>query len=169
MAEITINTTRFGQIQVPEERVISMEKPVLGFESSKRFVIIENSDMLPFVWFQSLDDHDLAFLMVNPALFFPDYKIEVNCKEVEDVEIDDSTSVETYSIVTIAENPSTTTINLQGPIVVNVAAQKAKQLVLAQSSYSVREPLFKDDNTMTRVAPGQLAETSVRKAETSKS
>lgn len=168
MADVTIQTTRFGSIKVPEERIISMEKPVLGFEKSKRFVIIELSDMLPFVWFQSFDDADLAFLMVNPALFYPEYKIEVNIKEVEDVELDEHSSVETYSIVTIADDPGKTTINLQGPIVINVAVHKAKQLVLSQSSYSVCEPLLKVDQGLTRVAPGEALEETVSRVESSK-
>ncbi|MCH7878152.1 MAG: flagellar assembly protein FliW [candidate division Zixibacteria bacterium] len=163
MAQVTLQTTRFGPITVPPERIISMEKPVLGFESSKRFVIVEHSDMFPFVWFQSLDDPDLAFLMVNPALFYPEYTIEVNIKEVEDIEVDDHSSVETYSIVTVADDRSETTINLQGPIVVNVDTQKAKQLVLSQSNYSVREPLMKSGEKLTRVAPGDVSKDAAMK------
>lgn len=165
MADVTIQTTRFGPITVPEERIITMEKPVLGFDKSKRFVIVENSDMFPFVWFQSLDDEDLAFLMVNPVLFCPDFNIEVNIKEVEDVGINERSTVETYSIITVGDDPAETTINLQGPIVINVEAQKAKQLVLSHSNYSVCEPLMKANQDLTRVAPGEMTEESVSRVE----
>ncbi|MFQ5607827.1 MAG: flagellar assembly protein FliW, partial [Candidatus Zixiibacteriota bacterium] len=83
METVRINTTRFGEIEAPPERVISMEKPVLGFEGRRLFIIIEHNDMFPFVWLQSLEVADLAFLMVNPALFLTAKKLVKKRKKVE--------------------------------------------------------------------------------------
>lgn len=137
-----IATSRFGEISAPADRVITMMKPVLGFEGHDRFVVIEREDCEPFVWLQSTSDPELAFLMINPSLFFREYEIEVNRREVEDIEAIDSATLETFVIISVGATANDLTANLQGPIVINTATRKAKQLVLANAGYSVAQPLF---------------------------
>ena len=59
------------------------------------------------------------FIICNPTIFYPDYRIEVNPKELEELKIDDVKSIETYAIVSIPNNPKRMSINLQGPILIN--------------------------------------------------
>jgi flagellar assembly factor FliW len=66
----------------------------------------------------------------------------VHSKEIAELDVTDLAAVETWVIVTIPEDPSALSANLQGPIILNVAARKAKQLVLANSDYSVAHRLF---------------------------
>jgi len=87
----------------------------------------------------------LAFLLVNPTLFFPDYSIEVNPKEVEDIGVIDGSEVETYVIVTAPGDPREMTVNLQGPVVINTFTRQSKQLALVSSRYSVCEPLISEE------------------------
>ncbi len=139
---LKIVTTRFGELSVETDKIIALEKPVLGFESYSRFILVESEEMAPFVWLQAVDESELAFLMINPTLFFPNYSIEVNPKEVEDIGVVDGSEVETYVIVTAPGSAREMTVNLQGPIVINMYTKQAKQLVLANSRHSVCEPLF---------------------------
>lgn len=138
----TILTQRFGELEVPENRVIFMEKPVLGFEGRREFVIVEAHDTEPFVWLQSADDPELAFLVINPSLFFPDYCIDVNRREVADIGVTEDSTLEIFAIVSVGATAEQTTVNLQGPIVINTDVCKAKQLVLANSDYLVNQPLY---------------------------
>jgi len=140
-----ISTLRFGDLDIPDSKVITMAKPVLGFEQLKRYCIIERDDCKPFMWLQSVDNPSVAFLIVNPLFFYADFKIEVNPKEIEELDIDDIKAVETYAIVTIpSADPSNMSINLQGPILVNTRSRLAKQLVLVNSSYNVKHYLIRD-------------------------
>ncbi len=143
-------TTRFGDLKVGVDRIIDLEKPVLGFENYKRFILVENEEMAPFIWLQAVDEPELAFLMINPALFFEDYSIEVNPREVEDIGVIDGSEVETFVIVTAPGDPRKMTANLQGPIVINTNTKQAKQLVLANSRHSVCQPLFASDTIETQ-------------------
>ena len=138
---IRVETTRFGVLEAPRNQVLTMEKPVLGFEQCKEYVAIKTGDMHPFVWLQSLSEADVAFLMINPKLLYADYTIQVNKREVEDIGVTDDTSVEIFVIVTVGPTLEESTVNLQGPIVINTESRKAKQLVLANSHYSVAAPL----------------------------
>ena len=43
-----IKTHRFGDIDIPEGKIISMARPILGFESMSSFCLIENDDIVGF-------------------------------------------------------------------------------------------------------------------------
>jgi flagellar assembly factor FliW len=137
-----IITSRFGELEIREDLIIHMTKPVLGFEEYRKYVIVETEDFEPFKWFQSVENPDLAFVVVNPLLFFPDYVIEVNPKEIEELKVGDVARVITYAIVTIPPDYTRMTANLQGPLVINTETNLAKQLVLVNSRHGIRHRLF---------------------------
>lgn len=149
---MNILTSRFGEIEIPEELIIRMTKPVLGFEHLKKYVIIETDDFEPFKWFQSVDDPDVAFVIVNPLIFFPDYVIEVNPKEVEELKVSNPEDIITYSIVTIPSDYTRMTANLQGPILINPKTNLSKQLVLVNSKYNIRHRVMDDTITPEKKA-----------------
>ncbi|MCP4706533.1 MAG: flagellar assembly protein FliW, partial [candidate division Zixibacteria bacterium] len=84
----------------------------------------------------------VAFIIVNPVFFCADYHIEVNPKEIEELDVADVKSVETYSIVSIPSDPKKMTINLQGPILINSKTKLAKQLILVNSKYKVKHQMI---------------------------
>jgi len=137
-----INSVRFGPLEVPEDKIISMERPILGFEALQRFCLVEMDDLAPFHWLQSTEDPGIAFLVLNPIVFFPDYRIEINSKEIAELEVADVNAVETYVVVTIPEDPRGISANLQGPILINTENNRAKQLVLVNSTYAVRHSIL---------------------------
>lgn len=139
-----IKTLRFGDLEIPEDKIIMMEKPILGFEQLKKYCIIEREDCEPFLWYQSIENPAVAFIIINPLFFYPDYRIEVNPKEIEELKIDDVKSVETYAIVTVPSNPRQISINLQGPILINTETCLAKQLVLVNSNYRVKHYVLEE-------------------------
>ena len=139
-----ISTTRFGALEIPDDRIITMAKPILGFEQLKQYCLVERDDCEPFLWMQSIEDPAVAFIVINPLFFHPGYRIEVNPKEVEELRIGDVKSVETYAIVTIPHDPGEMTINLQGPILINAETRLAKQLVLVNSEYRVCHHILRD-------------------------
>ncbi len=137
-----VNSTRFGPVETPEDKIITMAKPILGFEDFKQFVLIEIDEIQPFMWLQAVDEPAVAFLVVNPILVYPDYRVEINAMEIGEIKIDDVNNVETYVIVTIGENPMEISANLQGPIMINAENNLAKQLVLVNSEYKIKFPLM---------------------------
>jgi flagellar assembly factor FliW len=137
-----IVTSRFGELDVTDDLIIRMTKPVLGFEQFRKYVIVETADFAPFKWYQSTEDPTLAFVIVNPLLFFPDYVIEVNPKEIEELQVDNVNDVLTYAIVTVPSDYTRMTANLQGPLLINNRTGLAKQLVLVNSHYRIRHRVF---------------------------
>lgn len=144
-----IQTHRFGPLEIPESKVILMERPILGFERLSRFCLIEMDELAPFMWLQATDDPNVAFMVINPVTLFPDYRIYINSMEIAELEVADVRAVETYVVVTFADRPEDISANLQGPIIINTANNKAKQLVLVNSQYRVRHSLIEAAEALT--------------------
>ncbi len=143
-----IETTRFGTLEVSEEKIISMRQGLLGFQDRKRFCIFQHQEGSPFFWYQSLDDPALAFVITNPWLFKPDYQIDLQAA-VHAMEGDGESEdrpLECYVIVTIPQGqPEKMTANLVGPLVIDVKTCQAVQVVLPDDAYSHRHPLIEKE------------------------
>ncbi len=141
-----IETTRFGTLEIPEENIITMPHGMLGFRDERRFCILPHKKDSPFYWYQSLDKPALAFVITNPWLFKPDYRVDVVPPgktmgwdtEGEDV------ALECYVVVSIPKGePEKMTANLIGPLLVNPQNSEAVQIVLSDDSYSHKFLLVK--------------------------
>jgi flagellar assembly factor FliW len=141
---MVISTQRFGDIEIPDGKIITMPKPILGFEQLKKYCIIEREDCRPFLWYQSIDDPDVTFIIVNPLFFYPEYRIEVNPRELEELKIHNVELVETYVIVTVPADPRRMSVNLQGPIVISTDSCLAKQLILVNSDYRIKHYIMEE-------------------------
>jgi flagellar assembly factor FliW len=119
-----------------------MERPILGFERLRRFCLVEMDELAPFMWLQAIEDPTVAFMVLNPVILFPDYRININSMEIAELEVSDLRKVETYVVVTFSDRPEDVSANLQGPILINTANNKAKQLVLVNSEYRVKHSLL---------------------------
>ena len=138
-----IHTTRFGQVEIDENLIITLPTGILGFEDLKRYIILDHVDKeSPFKWFQSIDEPSLAFVITDPLLFVPEYKAKISKDEVNSIELADPGKALILVIVNIKRDHSEITINLQGPIVINTEKKLAKQVVIKESDYSVRHVVF---------------------------
>ncbi|MBD3257173.1 flagellar assembly protein FliW [candidate division GN15 bacterium] len=153
-----VTSLRFGDLEIPEDKVITMERPILGFEGLQKFFLLELEDSQPFMWLHSLEDPSVAFLVFNPVILFPDYRIEINSKEIAELEVHSVGAVETYVVVTIPEDPEEMSANLQGPILINTENNRAKQLVLVNSHYKVRHSILDAIERLPKSAEEQPAE-----------
>jgi flagellar assembly factor FliW len=133
---LTIETTRFGELAVRGKDVVVFPKGLLGFEQCQRYCLISSPEYAPFAHLQSLDDPGLAFVVVNPHTFFPHYKVEVDPREIAELEVDQIQDVITWGIVTVPEDFSRMSVNLQGPLLLNRGNGRGKQVVLVHSPYT---------------------------------
>ncbi|MFH2056820.1 MAG: flagellar assembly protein FliW [bacterium] len=133
-----IETLQFGTMEIEAQELIEFPRGLLGFESYRRFVLIEKEDCQPFQWLQSVEAADLALVVVNPKAFFPDYRVKLHAREVADISATDPEQVEILCIVTIPAEIEKMSVNLQGPLLVNRLNNTAKQIVLTDSEYTVQ-------------------------------
>jgi len=135
---MVIETTRFGEIEVSEESVLHMADGMLGFQSCKWFVLLEDEPGTPFKWLQAVDDPALAFIVVNPIQFFPEYEIELADDDAESIGLQDPSDAELVTTVTVEKDGDRVTTNLLGPVVINSRNLQAKQVVLQDDRYGTK-------------------------------
>jgi len=141
---VKIDTTRFGEIEVKDEKIILMPAGLVGFEHIKRYILLNYSKEGPFMWFQAIDDPSLAFILIDPLFFRPDYKINISKEEIAEIKITDEKDVLILAIVTLRDDPQKMTANLQGPIAINTEKRIAMQLVLTQGQYTTRHNIMEE-------------------------
>lgn len=113
-----------------------------GFPDATRFALVRwGGDDSPFSLLRSLDDPDLSFVVVPPAVFFPQYEPELDDDTVEALDLRSAEEALVLVIVTLGEAAADATANLLGPVVVNQRTRAAAQAVLATSDHSTRVPL----------------------------
>ena len=98
----------------------------------------------PFYWLQALDLVKVAFVLINPVIFRPDYTVEVPPEELEEIGIDSFDKMLSFAIVTIPQNPTEMTANLQGPIIINKENRVGRQSISTNSKWEVRHPILKE-------------------------
>jgi len=141
---LKLETRDFGQIDIDEDRVINMPAGMPGFPGMQRFVILDREETRPFLWYQCVDDPGLAFVIINPNLFEPDYAVDLQAVLREMSWNDDrEESLAVYAIVNASEGaPEKITANLIGPLVINTRKKEAVQMVITGSPYSHKQPVF---------------------------
>jgi flagellar assembly factor FliW len=136
-----IATSRFGQLEVNDQRLITFEKGILGFPNFHRYALVQTGEGSGFYWLQSVDTPELAFVVTDPRLFIADYVVPIKADELARLGLDSVEGAQVFIIVNKVEDMLTG--NLQGPLVVNLETREARQLVLSDRRYSTRHPLMR--------------------------
>ena len=96
----------------------------------------------PLYWLQSIDRPDLAFIVTDPSLFCSDFAFDIPDSIQEELEIERPEQVEVMVLVTISrENRREMTINLLGPLIINIEQALGRQIVLDPKIYPLRFPI----------------------------
>jgi flagellar assembly factor FliW len=142
---LKVKTTRFGEIELIQEDLITFVEGIPGFPDEHEFVILPYSDDSPFLYLQSAAQDYLAFLMVNPFLFFTDYEFELDEMQLEELAIRTMEEVASYVMITVPpRDVKTMTANLVAPVVINIHTHQGKQIVLEKSKYQTKHLLFSE-------------------------
>jgi flagellar assembly factor FliW len=136
---MTVESTRFGTLDVTQDAVIELPEGLLGFETVTQYCLVEHAPGSPFRWLQAVADPALAFVAVNPYDFFHDYEMEIADADMAWLGIATADEVSVLTLVTVA-GPDVTT-NLVGPVVVNRLSRIGKQIILANAPYGTRHAL----------------------------
>ncbi len=135
-----LQTSRFGQIEVDDQRLIHFPAGIVGFPDNRDFALVQTSEDSGFYWLQSVDRAELAFVVCDPRLFVSDYRVPIKQEELSQIGLSDPGGAQVFVIVNKVDDQLTG--NMQGPLVVNVETRVAKQLVLSDKRYTTRHTLM---------------------------
>lgn len=140
---MNISTKYFDDVSISEQDIIYFKEGIFGFENFKKYIIIEfesGSDNL--LCLQSIDDEELAFVLMNPFNLMPDYNPQLSDSDIEDLAIDENTEgVLYYVICVVKDSISESTVNMKCPIVINPKNKMAKQIILDSEEYNFKHEL----------------------------
>src|SRR5574344_456461 len=138
-----INTTRFGEVDVPENMMFELVSPILGYDKERKFTLIEHKKNSNFKWLQSIERPDLAFVVTMAGFFGIEYVYELPEATQDELNIETADDILTLNIVLIPhENPRASTINLLAPLIFNVNTKKGSQVILNNTQFKVNQHLF---------------------------
>jgi len=136
-------TTRFGQVEYSTDDVVTFHDGLIGFADLGAFVLIQHKEDSPFRWMQSVDNGKIAFLVVDPGQYVQGYEPDMPDSAIERLGLDEETARLVYTIVSIPPGkPEEMTLNLAGPIVINLETGNAQQIVLEDEIYSIKHKVF---------------------------
>lgn len=144
-----IQTTRFGPIEVDDDKIMMFPEGLLGFPEHRRFALIQTSEDPVFFWLQSVDAPELAFVVCDPLEFVPDYQVPIRKDDVDALGLADLGDCQVLVIVNKVNGDLTA--NLLGPLVIGAHSLRAKQLVLSDKRYSTRHRLMSAEVTEAAV------------------
>lgn len=141
---LNLSTEKFGDLRIKKENIITFEDGIIGFEELTEFVIVNIEECRPFEWLIPVGNPSLAFPVINPVPFFADYNPIQLVDGLTSLDIEDMKNVEAFCIVTLGDKPSNVTINLKGPILINMKNKMGKQFVLDEDYYGLHQPLVRN-------------------------
>lgn len=139
-----IKTTRFGELEVDKKDVIEFSEGLLGFESLKKFFVVDPGDQTLILWLQSIDDAGTAFPIIEPKIFQPTYSVKLLPVELNSLQLENLSNASVYAILTIPQNVTEMSANLKAPIIINNKTKNARQIVLQDSKLEVRHKMYMD-------------------------
>lgn len=140
-----IKTRCFGDIDLEEDKILTFDNGIMGFEDCKRFTILydneeENTPVIS--WLQSLDEQDFAIPVINPLVVKPDYNPVVEDELLSSLgELTEENVVILLSI-TVPSDLKKMTANLKAPFILNADTKKGCQIIVENSDYEIKYSIY---------------------------
>jgi len=138
---VKVLTKAYGMVEVNERQKITFPSGLFGFESLKDYVLLD-AEQQPFYWLQSIDEEKIAFVLIDPFLFRPDYEMDIDNEELLPIGITDPEKAVIFSIVTVPPDNGPMTANLQGPLIINRDSRLGVQAVLTDSRWKTKHDIM---------------------------
>ena len=151
---LTIESTRFGQIEVDPASVVEFPHGMIGFES-RRFALVARDADADFLWLHSVEDPALAVPVTDPRRFFDAYEVELAEEERERLGLPQLTATDIYVTVRASDQLEDFTANLRAPIVISEG--RGHQVINQAAEAPLRAPLFGELAEKADAAKGRAA------------
>lgn len=142
-----VKTTRFGELEVNPTDIITFAEGLLGFEHLKKYFVVDPGDSTLILWLQSTEEEKVAFPIIEPKIFKPDYIAKLLPADLNGLELESIQNAKLYSILTIPANVTEMSANLKAPVLINSARKVGKQIVLQDSKLSVKHEMYRELKT----------------------
>ncbi|MCM1244667.1 MAG: flagellar assembly protein FliW [Roseburia sp.] len=140
-----VKTKYFGEIELTEEKIITLDRGLMGFEEYKRYTILydcEKEGGTNIMWFQSVDDQGLVLPMINPLIVKEDYNPVVEDELLAQIGEITEENLVILLTMTVPENIEEMSVNLKAPIIINADTRKGVQIIVENQDYEVKYKVY---------------------------
>lgn len=135
-----VDTKAYGPLEIADRQLITFDSGPYGFERFRDYVLLD-AEQKPFYWLQSTESKELAFILIDPFLFRPDYEPDIPDADLERIGVGKADDVLLFAVVTtIAGGPITA--NLMGPVIVNKENRRACQVILGDPRWKTKHDIM---------------------------
>ena len=142
-----VNTRLFGEVDIREDKIVTMDKGIIGFPDLKKFTLIydnekdQQEDATAIMWFQSLDEPQFAMPVITPNSIMEEYNPTVNDELL--APLGELNEENLYVLVTIKvpQDMTKMSVNLKAPIIINTDKMVGGQLIV-EDDFDVRFPIY---------------------------
>lgn len=125
-----------------ENNILKFSPGLLAFESLTRYILLDIAESPFFKWLQSIDNPELAFLLIDPFTINRNYNVDINDEVADKLGLSTAQDVLVYTIVTVPRSGfKDATTNLMGPLIINWRKKQGKQIILDRQNYNLKYPL----------------------------
>lgn len=137
-----MQSTRFGEVIIDEEKIIKFPHGVPAFETHKEWVLLGAEDD-EVKWLQSLYDGDTALPVCSPFAVAANYNVRFMEADIAELEFNNAEDLLLLAVLSIpSPKPQDMTVNLRAPIVVNQVNLKAVQAITDNEEYSLWHKVY---------------------------
>lgn len=148
-----INTRIFGEIEISDDKIITFENGIIGFPDLKQFTLLHDEEKgtgAGIRFLQSIEEPAFAMPVMDPFVVKADYMPEVDDELLASLGNLTEDNLLVLVTVTVPSDLTRMSVNLQGPLVINVDERKACQIIIDGAQYPVKYPIY--DILQTRKA-----------------
>ena len=139
-------TSRFGKISVAVGDMLMFPHGIIGMRGCRQWCLLADAQSPLLGWLQSIDDPDIAFGLVSPRRFEPEYSLRVARRDLCDLELENLRDAQVSVI--LSRHADGLAVNLRAPVVINVEGRRGCQLI-AKDPWPVRK-LLPESSQATR-------------------
>ena len=141
-----INSRIFGEIEIADDKIISFEKGLMGFEENFRYALLFDSEKKNgkgIMWLQSMEDANLAFPVIDPLSILSEYNPVVEDEWLASVgEYRSDDELLLLCVLTVPADLTKMTANTKAPLVINTVTRKGCQIIVNNDEYEVRYNVY---------------------------
>lgn len=140
-----VQTKYFGEIDLTEEKILTLDKGLMGFDECKKYTILYDSEKeegTNVMWFQSVDNPTLALPMINPLLVKEDYNPVVEDELLCGLGEINEENLVILVTMTVPEDIKNMSVNLKAPIIINADTRKGAQIIVENKDYEVKYKVY---------------------------
>ena len=123
-----IPTTRFGTVGIEPRDVLLFPEGMLGLDDCQHWVLLADAENGCLGWLQSTTHADVAFAVVVPRRFVPEYDVRVPRGDLAPLAL--ATADEAQVLVVVGKNDrDAITLNLKAPLILNLRRRLGRQVI----------------------------------------